>query len=236
MNELRNDRDLKASAEPAGSEANAPQSAEGGTRKPFAKRYAFPLTLLAVCVVLAGYLLWNSAKGDELPVQGEAADFTLQSIDGETVTMSKLNGKVRLVYFFFSHCPDVCPPTTFMLSQVQEKLKAEGLFGDKAEILSITIDPLRDTPDVLRTFGDKFNADYTGWKFLRGEEEQPVWDLAKKYGLMVVKDENGDFGHSNLVVLVDQKGRIREYISPDANGNPGDLDADGLFKEIKKLL
>ncbi|WP_176220684.1 SCO family protein [Cohnella massiliensis] len=223
-------------AETAGTGANGPSAPTVGTQKSFARRYAFPMVLLALCLALGGYLLWDSMKGSDLPVQGEAADFTLQSIDGEAVTMSELDGKVRLVYFFFSNCPDVCPPTTFMLSQVQEKLKADGDFGDKVEFLSITIDPLRDTPEALRAFGDKFNADYAGWKFLRGDEEQPIWDLAQEYGLMVVKDQNGDFGHSNLVVLVDKKGQIRSYISPDANGNPGDLDADALYEQVKTLL
>lgn len=219
------------------SAAGAPVSAPGGAKRPFAKRYGFPITLLALCVILAGFLVWNSASksSGKLPDLGAAADFTYNDIDGNPVTFSEADGKVRLVYFFYSNCPDVCPPTTYMLSQVQEKLKAEGKFGSKVEIFSITIDPTRDTPEALKTFAGKFNADFTGWKFLRGDEQETA-DLAKKYQLAVIKDKDGNFGHSNLVVLVDKKGRIREFISPSANGNPGDYDADQLVKEIESLM
>nr|WP_238357570.1 SCO family protein [Cohnella zeiphila] len=186
---------------------------------------------------MGAYLLYNSLSGGgtKLADQGAAADFTYSDIDGKQVTMSEENGKVRLVYFFYSNCPDVCPPTTFMMSQVQDQLKAEGKFGSQVEFLSITIDPTRDTPEALKTFGDKFNADYTGWKFLRGDE-QATADLAKKYNLLVSKGDDGNFGHMNLIVLVDKKGHIRDYISPQANGDPTDVTADELTKEIKTLL
>jgi protein SCO1/2 len=213
----------------------APQG--GGAKRPFAKRYAFPITLLAICVVLAGFLIWNSASNrtGKLPDQGAAADFTYNDIEGNPVTFSDSNGKVRLVYFFYSNCPDVCPPTTFMMSQVQDKLKEEGIFGSKVEFFSVTIDPERDTPEALKTFSSKFHADYTGWKFLRGDEKETA-ELAKKYQLLVTKDKDGNFGHMNLIVLVDKKGRMRDFISPAANGNPGDYDADALLQEIKSLL
>ena len=206
-------------------------------KRSFARRYAFPLVLFGLCVILGAYLLWNSLSGggSKLTDQGPAADFTYTDIDGKPVTMSEENGKVRLVYFFYSNCPDVCPPTTFMMSQVQNQLKDEGKFGSQVEFLSITIDPTRDTPEALKTFGDKFNADYTGWKFLRGDEAETA-DLAKKYNLLVQKDNEGNFGHSNLIVLVDKKGHIRDYISPQSNGDPTDVSADELTTEIKPLL
>lgn len=209
----------------------------GAANRPFAKRYGFPITLLAICAILAAFLIWNSvSKGSgKLPNLGAAADFTYNDIDGQPVTFSGADGKVRLVYFFYSNCPDVCPPTTYMLSQAQEKLKEKGEFGNKVEIFSITIDPTRDTPEALKTFAGKFNADFTGWKFLRGDEKETA-ELAEKYQLGVIKDDEGNFGHSNLVVLVDKKGKIRELISPSANGTPDDFDADKLVKEIEGLL
>ncbi|MBB6730715.1 SCO family protein [Cohnella zeiphila] len=217
---------------------SAPETpAKPAAKRSFARRYAFPLVLFGLCVILGAYLLYNSLSGGgtKLADQGAAADFTYSDIDGKQVTMSEENGKVRLVYFFYSNCPDVCPPTTFMMSQVQDQLKAEGKFGSQVEFLSITIDPTRDTPEALKTFGDKFNADYTGWKFLRGDE-QATADLAKKYNLLVSKGDDGNFGHMNLIVLVDKKGHIRDYISPQANGDPTDVTADELTKEIKTLL
>lgn len=225
-----NDNQRPAAETPAG-QGSAP-------KRPFAKRYAFPMILFALCIVLGGYLIWNSSadKEGKLKDQGAAADFTYNDIDGNPVTMSELNGKVRLVYFFYSNCPDVCPPTTFMMSEVQKKLKEDGTFGSKVDFLSITIDPERDTPEALKKFFDKFNADYNGWKILRGDEKETA-ELARKYQLLVSKDpKTGEFGHMNLIVVVDKKGRMRDFISPEANNNPGDYDADALYKEIKSLL
>lgn len=173
------------------------------------KKYVFPLIVLGVCLALAGYMLWSQYGGSKYE---KGADFSYTDTEGKTVTLKNTNGDVRLLYYFFSYCPDVCPPTTFLLSQVQEELKKEGLFGDKVKFLSVTIDPTRDTPERLKEFGDKFDADYSGWSFLRGEEKE-TWETAKKYDILAAKDANGEFAHSNLVVLIDKKGRIREWIS-----------------------
>jgi protein SCO1/2 len=174
------------------------------------RRYVFPLIVLAVCVALGGYLYWSQSNASGKYQKG--ADFSYQDIDGNTVTLENTNGSVRLLYFFFSYCPDVCPPTTFLMSQAQEELKKEGLFGDKVKFLSVTIDPERDTPERLREYAGMFDADFNGWKFLRGDEKETA-ELAKKYSILVTKDADGNFGHMNLFVLLDKKGNIREWIS-----------------------
>ncbi|CAI6039157.1 SCO family protein [Cohnella sp. JJ-181] len=203
--------------------------------KPWYVRYGFSLALFALLLVLIAWLLIRQQQADKLPDLGAAPDFTYQDIDGKEVSMSSLDGKVRLVYFFFSNCPDVCPPTTFMLSQVQKKFQEEGQFGKNVDIVSITIDPVRDTPEVLRAFGDKFEADYAGWKFLRGDEAETA-DLASKYGLLAVKDADGFFSHANLIVLVDKKGRMREQILPESSGIPNSATAEDVYEKVKKLL
>ncbi|UJF32299.1 SCO family protein [Paenibacillus hexagrammi] len=161
-----------------------------------------------------------------------APDFQLTDLDGKTVSSKDLNGKVRLVYFFYSFCPDVCLPTSFLLSQVQESLKDKGLLGDKAQILSITVDPTRDTPEVLKEFGNRFESKPVpgGWTFLRGNEADTM-KLAEDFGIMVIKEKNGDFSHSNAILLVDKKGMLRNYY--DA-GNP-ELDADHIVKDVITL-
>lgn len=203
--------------------------------KPWYVRYGFSLALFALLLVLIAWLLIRQQQGDKLPDLGAAPDFAYQDIDGNEVSMSSLNGKVRLVYFFYTNCPDVCPPTTFMLSQVQDKLKEEDAFGKSVDIVSVTIDPERDTPDVLRKFGDKFKADYAGWKFLRGDEADTA-DLATKYGLAAIKGPDGFFSHANLIVLVDKKGRMREQILPDSSGIEGTASWEDVYGKVKKLM
>lgn len=198
------------------------------------KRYAFPLIVLAVCLVLGGYILWSQNSTSKYP---KGADFSYTDTDGQTVTLKNTNGNVRLLYFFYSYCPDVCPPTTFLMSQVQDELKKTGNFGKDVEFLSVTIDPTRDTPERMKEFGGKLGADFSGWKFLRGDEKATA-ELAKKYQILVTKDEEGNFGHMNLIVLLDKKGRIRDWISANdyfANGKDN-LPLSDFVKKITDLL
>lgn len=180
------------------------------------KKYKWTWIMLAICVVLAGYLLWTSIAKPKLPVIGTVAPFSLENVDGNNVALEDTNGKVRLFYFFFSNCPDVCPITTLRLSQVQDELKEKGVFGKDATIVSITFDPERDTRERLKEFGDKFKADYSGWYFLRGDQGQVI-DLAmNSFKILVNQDKDGNFVHMDLIGLVDRKGNIREMIRPDA--------------------
>ncbi len=206
----------------------------------FLQRYGFPLVLLALCVALGVYLLvsQNKTEGDNMPVQQAGIDFSYPDTDGNEVTLQNTNGKVRLLYFFFANCPDVCPPTTALLSQVQDELKKDGVFGSKVEFMSVSIDPERDTTEVLKDYADTFDADLTGWKFLRGDEKATA-ELAKKYQILVTKDNEGNFGHMNLIVLLDQKGNVRDwimandYIEPDAADK---LTPKDMAKKIESLL
>ncbi|WP_244863858.1 SCO family protein [Paenibacillus cisolokensis] len=144
----------------------------------FVRKHAFKIALFALCLAMAAYLLISNLKGEgeKLEVLQKAPDFELTSIDGEQVSLQNTNGKVRIVYFYFASCPDVCPPTTFMLSQVQDQLKEKNLFGEKALLISITFDPERDTPEAIRNFADKVHADYTSWKFCGARRSRPsLW-------------------------------------------------------------
>jgi len=210
------------------------------TQKPWIQRYGFSLIVLALCLVMGYFILQQQNKEDELPVQGKGAEFSYTDMNGETVTLSGTNGKARLLYFFFANCPDVCPPTTFVMSQVQDQLKEEGIFGKDVEFLSVTIDPERDTPELLKDYSERFDADPAGWKFLRGDEEATK-KLAREYQILVEKDKDGNFGHMNLIVLLDRDGQIRDWISAnDYIELDGDTDekltpAD-MAKKIKSVL
>lgn len=180
------------------------------------KKYKWTWIMLAICVVLAGYLLWDTYAKPKLPVIGPVSSFSMENVDGTTVTREDTDGKVRLFYFFFSNCPDVCPITTFRLSQVQDILKDKGLFGKEASIVSITFDPERDTLEQIKAFGDKFKADYSGWYFLRGDQQQTI-DLAmNSFKILINQDQEGNFVHMDLIGLVDRDGNLREIYRPEA--------------------
>jgi protein SCO1/2 len=199
------------------------------------RRYGFSMFVLALCLVMGYYILMQQNKKDELPVQGKGAEFSYTDSDGANVTLSNTNGKARLLYFFFASCPDVCPPTTFLMSQVQDVLKEDGVFGDKVEFLSVTIDPTHDTPEVLKEYAKRFNADPSGWKFLRGDEKGTA-DLALKYQIPVIKGDDGSFSHMNLIVLLDKQGQIRDWISLNDYQGDKSLTPKDMAKKIESLL
>ncbi|WP_261807974.1 SCO family protein [Paenibacillus sp. N3.4] len=128
----------------------------------FFEKNWFKLALGAILIAMIAsfaYKLWvNGSEPDKRLLAMKAAPaIQLQDLDGKSVTSKDLDGKVRLVYFFYSFCPDVCMPTTYLLTQVQDALKKKDLFGTKAEIVSISVDPTRDTPEVLRTLPINLN-------------------------------------------------------------------------------
>nr|WP_102716247.1 SCO family protein [Paenibacillus castaneae] len=176
------------------------------------------------------FITYGMQPKQTLPILKAAPDFQMTDINGEQVSLKSTNGKARIVYFYFANCPDVCPPTTFLLSQVQDKLADSGKLGTKAELISITFDPERDTPEVIRNFASRLDADFNGWHFLRGDEAETN-KLAGEFGAPVIKNEDGTFMHMNVITLVDKDGQIRKWI----NGSDENLTADQIVDELKKL-
>lgn len=200
----------------------------------FAKRYSlqiFLFVLVLIFAIAATWMYWP--KKQELPIERNAPAFSMENVDGSTVTLAGTNGKVRLFYFFFSHCTDVCPPTTYMLNEVQDLLKEKGVFGTEANLVSVTFDPLRDTKERLMTWATEMNkADLSGWYFLRGDEQQTA-ELMKGFGSAVMKDNDGNFSHTNLVTLVDQEGRVRKYYNANDLEITAETIADGVMSLLK---
>src|SRR5688500_11926574 len=110
-------------------------------------------------ILLLTLMAWpaqaHDAPHDErLPTIGPAPDFTLLSQDNVRVSLHDFRGKVVAVSFIFTYCTDVCPMLTAHMASVQEKLGSA--FGTKIAFVSITVDPERDTPDVLKEYAQNF--------------------------------------------------------------------------------
>src|SRR5919205_988683 len=101
-----------------------------------------------------------------LPRIGPAAPFSLTAQDGTRLSLNDLRGTVALVTFIYTSCTDTCPLVTAKLAQVQDKLGPD--FGARVRFVSVTVDPERDTPDVLSDYARRFRADPNGWAFLTG--------------------------------------------------------------------
>lgn len=185
-----------------------------------------------ICMLLiggVGYFIWDTQFRWELPVLKELPEVALPSISGETYTFQK-SEKVKLVSFIFTHCPAICPMTTAEMAHVQKKLKETGVQGKEVEFVTITIDPVRDTPDVLRQYADQYHIDQSSWIFLRGtEEETKKTTLAFSFYAENMGD--GDISHSTTTYLVDQENRIRAF-----HGMGNEFDDEQIIKDIMSLL
>ncbi|MFF2480795.1 SCO family protein [Paenibacillus sp. NPDC058071] len=203
----------------------------------FLRKHSFKIAVLALCAAMGIYLLiTNLSQNDEkMPIQKAAPAFELSDIDGNEVSLASTNGKARLVYFYFANCPDVCPPTTFLLSETQDLLEKKGVLGKSAEMISITFDPERDTPEVIRAFAERnFAEPNNGWRFLRGEGDATI-QLAQDFGVGVKKDEvNKSFIHFNTITLVDKDGQIRKWINGSDENLTPEMLADDLIRLAKE--
>jgi protein SCO1/2 len=188
-------------------------------------------TVLAGVLILAivGVFGYKYMAKEEIPVMKALNDFSLDNINGSTYTFSEGKGKVRLVEFMFTNCPDICPATTYNMSKLQDQLKEKGLFGDKVEFVSITFDPDFDTPEVLQEYAKKFKADQSGWQFLRGDA-QAVEKVTKDFGIAVMKQPDGSFAHTARMFLVDEDGNMRR-----AYGMAAEMDMEQMMTEMEQL-
>ncbi|PZD94374.1 SCO family protein [Paenibacillus sambharensis] len=179
----------------------------------FVKKYSFQIALFVLVAAMAAYVLsrFVFTPEEKLEVIKAAPDYELTALDGNMAKRSDSDGKVRLYYFFFANCPDVCPPTTRMASDVQDELKKDGLFPSDVEFNWITIDPERDSLEAMREYADNMQLDLNGWNFLRGEPEQIV-NIAREFDLGVISKGSENLVHMDILVLVDREGNIRKYI------------------------
>ncbi|MGB3291131.1 MAG: SCO family protein [Burkholderiaceae bacterium] len=155
--------------------------------------------------------------------------FTLEAAGGKTVTQDDFKGKTVLLFFGYASCPDVCPTTMAQLSQVMLELGDEA---SKVRILFVSVDPHRDTPDILAAYVKAFDSNAIG---LTGTEKQ-VADVARRYRVayQIEKPKGDDPGnyevaHSRGVYIFDDQGRAR-YLAADTES------VEVLTKGVRALL
>lgn len=133
-------------------------------------------------------------------------DFNLVDHNGKSFNRARFNGQWNVLFFGYTHCPDICPNTMLILSQVQARLKDSG----KMQYIFVSVDPQRDTPDVLKEYINHFNPEFVG---ISGEIEQIkvlTTQLDIKHRFERKKDST-DYNvvHSASITLIDPKGRWR---------------------------
>lgn len=138
-----------------------------------------------------------------------APDFTLQSADGRTVQLADLRGKVVVLHFIYTSCPDVCPLHTERIAEIQAMVDSTPM-KDRVRFVTITTDPSKDTPEVLRDYGAARGLDTANWLFLTTAPDQPedtTRKLAESFGHKFTKTEDGLQMHGIVTHVIDKDGR-----------------------------
>jgi len=166
-------------------------------------RWIIPALVLMFLVAFA-VNWWAEASRGSLPIIGEIPQFNMIDQDGRPFGRDNLNGKINIVDFFFTSCPGVCPVMHGNMIDLYNSLGETDL----ARIVSVSVDPARDSLPVLQAYADSLEVSDDMWVFLRAPIEQVV-ELCEK-GFMLPAD-NLPMGHTTRFTLVDSQGRIRGY-------------------------
>lgn len=195
--------------------------------RPFARVLAVAAVL---AIIAAGAALWTffRAPSQQTTSSGTATvggPFTLVDQQGRTVTDETFRGRWMLVFFGFTHCPDVCPTALNDMSAVLAEL---GTAADKVQPIFITVDPERDTVEAMSQYVANFDPRIVA---LTGTPEQ-IAQAAKAYRVYYKKMPQGDdytMDHTGILYLMDPQGRFMTHFTP--NTPPADMAA-----RIRKLL
>jgi protein SCO1/2 len=159
-----------------------------------------------------------------LPIGEMIPDFQLTDQSGLPVRLASLRGEVVALNFIYTRCPqpDVCPRLSANFARLQRR------FGSRVRLLSVTIDPKFDTPEVLRHYAKLWNADPKSWHFLTGDE-QAIRDVADSFGLIYFAEE-GSMTHTARTAVIGRDGRLAGLVegSSFAVSQLGDLISSAL--------
>jgi len=198
---------------------------------------------LALAVPIGAFIARGAgpARGEPLPVLSALPDFSLVDQSGRPFARKDLLGRAWVADFVFTRCVDACPRLTATMKQVQDALTPAER-ADQIGLVSISVDPKRDTPEILRAYAEAHGADPRLWHFLTGDESQieraVVQGFKTDFAPLDAKGnptdahaEAFDIMHGEKFVLVDPDGRIRGYY--DVNEAP---ELQKLLRDLRTLI
>lgn len=143
-------------------------------------------------------------------VDRPAPDFDLLDSGGRTVRLADFRGKVVVLNFIYAGCPDICPLHSERIAQIQKMVDATPM-RDIVEFITVTTDPERDTPDVMKAYGTAHGLDPANWLFLTSGADRPTAtrEIAHAYGLEFTAIEGGMQMHGVVTHLIDKSGHLR---------------------------
>jgi protein SCO1 len=188
------------------------------------------LLLLSVAPLIAMRACKRSDQG--IPEYGPVGEFSLRDQTGAAFGSAELRGNVWVAAFMFVRCPTICPVITARMKSLQEQAKARGI---PLRLVSITVDPDNDTPEVLRAYATEKGADQSTWHFLTGD-----YDAIKKTsvqgfktaleGKADAKKEHYGILHGSHLILLDRENRLRGFYRTS-----DDAEMARLLEDAKRL-
>lgn len=178
-------------------------SANKKTSKDSKSKIVIPIVIVALLFLGIGigmsYFKKNLYNVMKVP------DFQLTDQNNNKITNKDMLGKVYLVEFFFSKCPTICPVMNSNMKEIEKQI-SNPEFG----IISISIDPENDSPEVLKLHADRIGVKSENWHFLTGDRDY-IGKLADQFNIYVgdKEDESESLNHSGMIALVDKEGNIR---------------------------
>ena len=190
------------------------------------------IVFAGVLVIAAGVLLAFALRETPRGAAGTAlasaigGQFQLTDQNGKPFSDANLKGKWHLIFFGYTHCPDACPTALNEMSIALDRL---GIKRDEVGVVFITVDPERDTPDVLKSYVQSFDAPIVA---LTGSPEA-VAQAAKAYRVFYAKhpraDGDYDMDHSAVIYVMNPEGRFTATFTPDSS-------ADAIVQRLQKLI
>ena len=179
------------------------------------------LTFLAVVA-----LGCSKRSADDIPVLSELPEFSLVDQDEEAFTRESMKGSLWVSAFVFTHCRSTCPRLTAHMQGLQARLSDLPA----ANLLSVSVDPRNDTPEVIKTYMAKNELDERNWRFVTGDEESIRRVVVEGFRVGLGDEDSkaagaADIMHSNSFVLVDERARVRGYYRANNDGI-ADLERD----------
>lgn len=186
-------------------------------------------------ISVLGLLVFLVACGDSSPIEENMSetvpDFSYTTQDEETLELEDLKGNWWIADFIFTNCTDVCIPMTNNMAILQDEMKAQDL--DDVQLVSFTVDPDFDTPDVLKEHAERNAVDLKNWHFLTGYDFQTIKELSiKTFGSLVKEPQPGDdqVMHGTSFFLVNPDGEVvKKYSGLDKKA------MDEIIEDLQKV-
>lgn len=187
-----------------------PESQHSLTRRALSLAGVGAAVALAGCDGLPGWLPGSKPNFNSIDITGAdyGRGFTLQDPSGATRTLADYPGKVVTLFFGFTQCPDVCPTALAKAAQVKKLLGADG---DKLQVLFVTVDPERDTPEVMKAYAGAFDPSFVGLRTSLEKTAKLAKDFRAYYAKVPLKGSASGYtiDHSAMTYVYDPKGRLR---------------------------